>query len=251
MHKIIALIAILLANFAYAAREQEPDYMYYKLRDIENRVDALENRVSKINKKLQRYESGTSDVVVSNKSVVNKTIDEYDNEYLEIGGKEDSGPAISEPAPAVQKDVTVMRIETDSLSTLDLRAAEREFYDDAFAALRENRVERAEKLFLEFMKKFPESGLLSNAHYWLGEIYYSQQKYKDASFHFLSSYQLKPTSSKAPDSVLKMALSLQKLGNNSGACATLIKLIKEFPNMHNETKRRANIEISKLRCDNN
>ena len=224
MSRLLITLLLCLSSIHAHGREDAGDYVYYKLHDLETRIEALESKSN------EHYYCNTSP----------------DDEII-IG---EEMPKAAAPQDKPNKSSGEIRLENHMEKVLDPRVAEREFYDNAFSALRDNKTEEAEALFKDFIKKFPNSQLLSNVHYWLGEISLSQKLYKEASVHFLNSYQSKPKGSKAPDSVLKLALALENMGNRSGACATLIKLTQEFPNMHPDIRKQANIEIAKLRCDN-
>jgi tol-pal system protein YbgF len=238
MKKAVVLLALLMmASPGYGARTdrmRDDGYMYARMNELERRLDKLESKVKKLSKGAQP----PRETIIEVADVLPPADDVEENIVIQADVE----------APEATAGV---KMADGAELRFDSRVAEREFYDDAFSALRENRVSRAEKLFLEFVNKFPNGSLVSNAHFWLGEIYYAQRKYKDASFYFLSSYQSGPKGSKAPESVLKLAMSLEHLDNISGACSTLIKLVNDFPQMHHEIKRQAHIELSKLRCDNN
>ncbi len=51
--------------------------------------------------------------------------------------------------------------------------SDKEAYDKAYNLLKEGKYEEAEQSFLAFLEKYPNSTLIGNANYWLGESYYA------------------------------------------------------------------------------
>jgi tol-pal system protein YbgF len=105
----------------------------------------------------------------------------------------------------------------------------------------------AETGFKEFLSKFPDHNLAGSAQYKLGETYYAQQNYADAAQNYLSGYKQYPKSRRAADSLMKLGLSLNKLGQKEQGCAALGSVGTEFPNSV-EAKKRAQAEFKRASC---
>jgi len=123
-----------------------------------------------------------------------------------------------------------------------------QLYEKAFADIREARYDEAERGFSKFIETYPNHPLTANAQYWLGETYYVRGDYKSAAKQFAQGYQSAPKSAKAPDSLLKLGLSLSKLGKKEDACLSLRQLEKEVTDKVNPLRRRAGQEIEQLSC---
>lgn len=121
-------------------------------------------------------------------------------------------------------------------------------YEKAFGLLRQANYQEAEKNFYDFIQQYPESDLLNNAYYWLGETHFVQNNFEQGSIYFLKSYQKFPTSDKAPDSLLKLGMSLANLKKKQEACATFVKLGKEFPKMSPYISQKMVAEKKRLGC---
>lgn len=121
-------------------------------------------------------------------------------------------------------------------------------YEEAFAAIRDGKYDRAEEGFKKFLSQYPGHPLSSNAQYWLGETYYVRGDYKTAARTFAQNYQDFPQSGKAADSLLKLGLSLSKLGRKDDACLSLHQLQKEFPSDTSPLQKKALAEIKELGC---
>lgn len=121
-------------------------------------------------------------------------------------------------------------------------------YEEAFASVRAAKYDDAEHKFKDFMTKYPDHALAGNAQYWLSETYYVRGDYKQSAKMFAQGYQSFPKSPKAADSLLKMGLSLSKLGKNEDACLSFKQLQKQFPGDTSPAARRASQEMKSLGC---
>lgn len=108
----------------------------------------------------------------------------------------------------------------------------------------------AELAFKEFIKLNQEHKLSSNAYYWLGEVYYVKKSYAEAAGAFIDSYKLFPLGNKAPDSLLKLGMSLAELGNSNEACESFEELLVKFPKANSRVRRRALQESVRVGCKN-
>lgn len=121
-------------------------------------------------------------------------------------------------------------------------------YDDAFNDIRDARYDQAAEKFQRFLKTYPSHALAANAQYWLAETYYVRQDYKQGARLFAQNYQDYPKSAKASASLLKLGLSLARLGKKDDACLTFAQLKKEFPGDQTPEVQRAQREIDQLNC---
>jgi tol-pal system protein YbgF len=121
-------------------------------------------------------------------------------------------------------------------------------YDSAMAQLRRQDYPAAEQAFSQFLVNHPDDGLAGNAQYWLGETFYVRQIYDKAAVAFLQGYRDYPNSAKAPDSLLKLAMTLNLLGEKKEACLTFDEFRKKFSNAQPTTVERANRERAQAGC---
>ena len=80
------------------------------------------------------------------------------------------------------------------------------------------------------------------------ESFYVRRQYERAARIFAEGYQSYPKSSKAPDNLLKLGLSLGGMGNTHDACVALAQLKKEYASERTPVMRRADQEFSRLGC---
>lgn len=120
----------------------------------------------------------------------------------------------------------------------DPREEQRE-YDLALSTLKDGKHDEAEKLFSDYIKRHPNSKSLSNAYFWHAETFYRRNDFDKAAINFLKNYQKFPSSAKAPDALLKLALSLGEMKKNKEACSILKKLDDEFKKRSGSSIKRA------------
>ncbi len=124
----------------------------------------------------------------------------------------------------------------------------REQYAYGFGLMRKAKYEEAEAAFKEFLAVHPADPLVDNARYWLGETYYVRGDYARAAETFLEGYQGNKTGPKAPDTLLKLGMSLAALGKNKEACATYGELKRTLPDAPATIKGKADKERKRLGC---
>jgi tol-pal system protein YbgF len=124
----------------------------------------------------------------------------------------------------------------------------REQYARAFSSLEKRNYEEAGAGFSEFLKANPNDPLADNARYWLGETYYARGDYARSAEIFLDGYEKNKTGPKAPDTLLKLGLSLSALDKKKEACASFRELSRAFPNAPDSVKEKASQEGKRLGC---
>ncbi len=121
-------------------------------------------------------------------------------------------------------------------------------YDFAFSLLKQGNYEEAGQAFQEFLELYPQQELAGNAAYWLGESYYARKDYQRSAQIFAEGFKNYPGSSKAPDNLLKLALSFSNLGSTVEACSTLKVLGQRFPQATPTILERMRSERQRLNC---
>jgi tol-pal system protein YbgF len=106
---------------------------------------------------------------------------------------------------------------------------DRDAYQQALDALKTRDYTRAEGTLRDFPQRYPQSALLDNAKYWLGETFYVQRKYEDALQAFQRVLREHPDSGKVPDSLLKAGYSEYELKKYREARDFLNRVVRQFP----------------------
>lgn len=150
---------------------------------------------------------------------------------------EPDAPPTATPAPATAVEVKLPDGDAQTQ------------YDYAFGLLKRYQFDAAGKALTLFLERHPEDPLTANAQFWLGETHYVNGDYADAARAFATGYQKFPDAAKAPESLLKLGMSLGRLGQKKDACASLDRLTKEYPNAAGSVKQQASTERRDLGCD--
>jgi len=107
-------------------------------------------------------------------------------------------------------------------------SADRDAYQAAFALLKEGKYSEATTALTQFINNYPQSTLLDNAQYWLGEAHYVGKDYPQAMRDFQTVLSKYPNSAKAPDAMLKLGYTQYELKDFKAARATLTKLTTQY-----------------------
>jgi tol-pal system protein YbgF len=123
-----------------------------------------------------------------------------------------------------------------------------QLYERAYGYLLQKDYGTAETTFEEFLKHHPTHHLAGNAQYWLGETYFVRGQYRPAAAAFLKGYQEYAKSQKAGECLLKLAMSLQRLGQKDAACSSFNEFMTKFPNPVAHIKSLAVAERKRSGC---
>ena len=138
--------------------------------------------------------------------------------------------------------------DPDAIETVSLAPESPEaLYERSNESLLRRQFGDAEAGFSSFVSKYPDHSLAGSAQYWLGETFYAQGNFREAAQNFLHGYKNYPKSRRAPDSLLKLGISLNKLGQTQQACAAFGAIGGEFPNAV-DAKKRAQAESKRAGC---
>lgn len=103
-------------------------------------------------------------------------------------------------------------------------------FDAAMKLLARTQYEEARGAFRAFADSYPNDELAPQAVYWAGDIAYVQKDYSAAARAFAEEIKKYPESTRAPDSMLKLAQSLIAMGQKQEGCTTLAALPTKYPN---------------------
>jgi len=121
-------------------------------------------------------------------------------------------------------------------------------YNRALKDLQAGKYGGAEADFASLVEAYPSHKLAGNSQYWLGETFYVRRQYKQAAEAFLAGYTTYARSQKAPDSLLKLGMTLNALGEKKTGCDALAELGAKFPDASSSIRKRAQIERKRAGC---
>ncbi|MFN7038012.1 MAG: tol-pal system protein YbgF [Alphaproteobacteria bacterium] len=202
--------------------------------DIEFRLRELEQKNSSLDVKKEEKSENKKD----------KTLEVELKEKKDITESKSTGEGSLGTIKVTDEEKILKEINKKS-SKKEVSQAE---FDQAFALIRTNKFNEAEEAFKKLIQKELNEDITARSYYWLGEIYIAKKNYEQAAVNFLQAYKKIPTGSKAPDSLLKLGISLGNLKKNSEACNIFAKLAKEFPNASEKINTKLAAENKKLSC---
>ena len=142
-------------------------------------------------------------------------------------------PAVVAEEPLAQEEVELTIEELEKKARTSLLTAQ---YDVA------------QKTFESMLERQLSDEQAASSHFYLGEIAQLKKDHATASGHYLKSFQKAPNTAKAPKSLLKLAMTLHNLDKKKEACASLGKLLTDYPKADAATLTMANAKKKEYKC---
>ena len=121
-------------------------------------------------------------------------------------------------------------------------------YDSAMELLSKAQYTAAQTAFRAFVAANPTNELAGPAQYWVGDISFTQKDYGGAAKAFADVLKRFPKTTKAPDAMLKLGLSLLELGQKNEGCTTLGALKAKYPTANASIIGRAAQRFKEAKC---
>ena len=122
----------------------------------------------------------------------------------------------------------------------------KQLYEVAYTYLLQQDYGSAEVAFEEFLRRYPTDRQAADAQYWYGETLYVQRRYKPAAQAFLKVMDKYGASAKVPNSILKLAMTLEQLGQKD--CGLFTTLESSHPNAPVDVKSKAQALKQRVGC---
>lgn len=123
--------------------------------------------------------------------------------------------------------------------------AEKRDFEAALGIFRKGDFAAAQMAFVDFLKRYTQSGYTPSAYFWLGNARYATRDYKDAVQNFRTLLAQAPDHVRAPEAVLSIANCQVELKDLRGARKTLEELVKAYP--QSEAAAAAKDRLAKLK----
>jgi tol-pal system protein YbgF len=107
---------------------------------------------------------------------------------------------------------------------------EKRDYEAAVAVFRKGEFAAAQASLVDFIRRYPQSGYMSLAFFWLGNAQYATRDYKEAIANFRSMLSQAPQHLRAPEAQLSIANCQIEMKDSKAARKSLEDLVKNFPN---------------------
>jgi len=123
--------------------------------------------------------------------------------------------------------------------------AEKRDFEAALATFRRGEFAPAQAAFGDFLKRYPQSGYVPSALFWLGNAQYATRDYTGAIANFRALLTRAPDHVRAPEAVLSIANCQIELKDTRAARKTLDDLVKAYP--QSEAAVAAKDRLTRLR----
>ena len=107
--------------------------------------------------------------------------------------------------------------------------AEKREFEAALSVFRKSDFAAAQPAFLDFLRRYPQSGYGLAALFWLGNAQYATRDYKEAMINFRAIVAKEPEHPRSAEAVLSIANCQIELKDSRGARKSLEDLIKAYP----------------------
>lgn len=265
------LMLILFSSLAGCASQGALD-------NVRNDVDSLKSRLFTVDRDLTTIreeskvtvgaiEKGFKEDVFAVRKMsadIQATIDSTKSDMQTLSGKlDDTALAVKKPADdlaryredadkriiALEERILKQQTLLDSLSKkmAELANAKKDevgsapdaLYLKGLDSLKGGYFSAAREQFSKFLEQNPKHELAANAHYWIGETYYSEKNYESAILSYQEVIKSYPGKDKVVAAMLKQAMAFNAIKDGKSAKFVLKKLIEGFPKSEEARKAKA------------
>ena len=250
-----------------------------KLSEIESQFQELTNKFEEINFKLDKLSNRLSKVQSDNQlrfqdielSLLNDNENgkklskkfEKSNEQKNLPGSsqpQDLGSISYKDTNTNETSQKIQSVETTATIVTETFQAEEKIlpnespekqYEFAQSLIQVGDYSTAERAFREFVISNPDHNLAGNAQYWYAETLRVRQLYTDAASAYLEGYQKYPKGEKAPENLLKLGISMVKIGEKDQGCKMINGVEKQYPKANQSDIQKDKYESQKFECKQN
>jgi tol-pal system protein YbgF len=196
------------------------------LLDMQNQIEALKGELARSNGQREQFSRDLADLQRETKDLAQRQQD------LARGVEE----RVSQLEP--------VKVMVDGREIM-AEPAERRAYDSALEKFRTGDFAAAQSGFLSLISRFPKSGYLPSALFWLGNTQYATRDYKEAITNFRIMLKAAPEHMRAAEALLSIANCQVELKDINGARKTLDELGKTYP--QSEAAKAGKERLARLR----
>ena len=194
--------------------------------EMQQQVDALSNEVRDLRGSLEEANYKLQQVTERQKALY--------QELDKVKSSATASPATTAaPAPTAVVGATTAaapQATPGAAATVPATAEESKAYEAAVnLVMKDKSYDKAIPAFEAFIKQHPQSSLVPNAHYWLGQLQYNQGDKESAKANFLTVAQKFKDSPKRADALLKLGMITLSEGDKEKAGKFFQLVIKQYP----------------------
>ena len=191
-----------LENSREEARRTHED-LQRSLLDLQNQIEVLRAEQARLQGQNEQLAKGVAELQRQQKDLV-QGVDERLRKFEPVKITLDGREFLAEPA-------------------------EKRDFDAALGIFRKGDFAASQTAFLDFLKRYPQSGYAASVYFWLGNARYATRDYKEAVLNFRALLTQAPDHLRAPEAVLSIANCQIELKDLRGARKTLEELVKAYP----------------------
>jgi tol-pal system protein YbgF len=223
MKRIILLFILggLCLPGCFATRE-EMATLQEDLARLQEQVGGVQQGMSKSTSKIKIGQADIGarmDTLELGQQKVEAKVDESNNKMDKIGLRIDNLEAAHQARLKALED----------RAAAELAVSSEKLYQTAYTDYTKGNFDLAIMGFRQYLEKYPAGVLADSAQYWIGESFFSQQKYDQSIEEFKKVNLAYAQSIKNPPAKLKIALALELTDKKKEALALLDEVIDQYP----------------------
>ncbi|MDD5131552.1 MAG: tol-pal system protein YbgF [bacterium] len=223
MKRIILLFILggLCLPGCFATRE-EMATLQEDLARLQEQVGGVQQGMSKSTSKIKIGQADIGarmDTLELGQQKVEAKVDESNNKMDKIGLRIDNLEAAHQARLKALED----------RAAAELTVSSEKLYQTAYTDYTKGNFDLAIMGFRQYLEKYPAGVLADSAQYWIGESFFSQQKYDQSIEEFKKVNLAYAQSIKNPPAKLKIALALELTDKKKEALALLDEVIDQYP----------------------
>jgi len=115
-------------------------------------------------------------------------------------------------------------------------------YSNGLKDIQSGKYDLARSEFQDYLKYYGKTDLASNAQFYIGEIYYRQEKFQESISEYDKVINNYPKSFKLAPARLHRAMAMIKLGQKSSGIRELREIVKLFPGSEEDRYARGQLK---------
>lgn len=212
---------------------EENTQLRRSLLELQNQIESLRAEITRLQGRHEEALRSIADLQRSQKDLA--------------AGQKDLAAVQQDMARGVDERVRQLEPVKVSVDGRDIlvEPAERRAFESALASFRASDFPAAQSGFQTLIARYPKTGYLPSALFWLGNAQYATRDYKEAITNFRILLQAAPDHLRAPEALLSIANCQIELKDTRGARKSLEDLGKAYP--QSEAAQAAKERLARLR----
>lgn len=225
-----------------AASSSANSELFFMIEQLQQEVNSLRGLLEEQGHELRMLKQSSKDryldldtrVLDLTKRLSGSSSPALTNERLLIDPQVSTSDSFKAPTSSSQqiptaKEKPVKIVPVAPLKEREPTKAEADDYQKAYAFIKNKQYDESILALFAYTENYPDSPLTPNVYYWLGEVYLAQSKFEQAKTSFSLVVSAYPNSQKVSDSLYKLAVTLDALGDKASAKQYLKDVQLSYP----------------------